>query len=298
VEDIVDGVKIRRFENRWRAKDGRYHWISWDCTCLTEDGVYYASGWDVSAEKRQARQRERHLEFEQQLIGIVSHDLRNPIAAIALTAEALMRKKDVAATLERPLQRITHSAKRAERMIFDLLDFTQARLGTGLIMHRSRVDIGEVAGRCLDDLQVVHPSRQLTLVVNGDPVIDADGDRLAQVITNLAGNGLKYSPHDAPVTVTLTHTPDAFTLEVHNEGDPINPSELPYIFKPLRRGSRLGQTERNIGLGLYIVKEIVKAHGGTIAVTSDLLHGTTFKVCLPQSVPSGKALPRPSAARV
>jgi len=295
-ENLMDGAKIYRFENRWRAKDGRYHWISWDCSSPTEEGLFYASGWDVSAEKRQARQRERHLEFEQQLIGIVSHDLRNPIAAIALTAEALMRKKDLAPTLERPLQRITHSAKRAERMIFDLLDFTQARLGSGLIMHRSQVDMLEVARRCLDDLQTIHPTRQLNLVSHGDPVVDADGDRMAQVITNLAGNGLKYSPHDAPVTLTLTHAPDAFTLEVHNEGDPIPPSELPHIFKLLRRGSHLGQAERNIGLGLYIVKEIVKAHGGTIGVTSDLLHGTTFKVSLPQAPQPARALARPITA--
>ncbi|AKJ01844.1 Chemotaxis protein methyltransferase CheR [Archangium gephyra] len=239
---------------------------------------------DVTRHKEQEAELRRRVEFEQQLIGIVSHDLRNPINAITLAAHALLRREELDARATKSASRILSSAERATRMIRDLLDFTQARLGGGISLERRPTDLRHLVDQVLDEVGVAWPERHLEVRQRGCTRGDWDSDRMAQVVSNLVTNALKYSPMDTPVSVELRGGDEAVELWVHNDGPPIPPELLPRLFEPLQRGTlQADRASRSIGLGLYIVKHLVEAHGGTVAARSGQGRGTTFTVRLPRS---------------
>ncbi|WP_375771944.1 ATP-binding protein [Archangium gephyra] len=238
---------------------------------------------DVTRQKEQEAELRRRVEFEQQLIGIVSHDLRNPIHAISLAAHALLRQEELDARATRAASRILSSAERAARMIRDLLDFTQARLGGGISLERRSTDLRHLVHQVLDEVEVAWPERHLQVSQRGCATGEWDSDRMAQVLSNLVTNALKYSPKDTPVRVELSAGSDTVELSVHNDGPPIPPDVLPRLFEPLQRGTpQVDRASRSIGLGLYIVKHLVEAHGGTVAAHSEQGQGTTFTVRLPR----------------
>lgn len=229
------------------------------------------------------KQARRRAEFEEQLIGIVSHDLRNPVSAILMSAQMLLKQEGLAERSFKGASRILSSAERATRLIADLLDFTQARLGEGIRIQRRRVIIHEVTRQVLEELQAAWPERDLQVNQSGDGEGEWDPDRLAQVVSNLVSNALRYSPPGTPVKVSTRAEPKTVVVEVHNLGRPIPPELLPHIFEAMKRGPQDGQSSgRSVGLGLYIVEQIVRAHGGTVAVQSTEAEGTTFTVQLPR----------------
>jgi PAS domain S-box-containing protein len=235
-----------------------------------------------SAQRRMEEERMRR-DFEQQLIGIVSHDLRNPLGAILLGTQLLLRRKDLDTRAVQSAERIRGSAERAMRLVRDLLDFTQARLGSGLKLKRERGDLHQVALEAVEELRAAYPERELHLEPAGDARGLWDSDRFAQVVDNLVGNALKYSPPDSPVHVRLEGAAHEVRMEVHNGGPPIDPEAMPRLFEPLQRAVSTADTaSRSVGLGLYIVDQIVRAHGGRILVTSTRETGTTFDVRLPR----------------
>jgi sigma-B regulation protein RsbU (phosphoserine phosphatase) len=238
---------------------------------------------DITEQKHLAAETRQRAEFERQLIGIVSHDLRNPLSAITLTA--LFLKRQVAdERQQRGIERIHMSAERANRMIRDVLDFTQARQGGGIPVQRKSVDLHELVRTVVDEMQAARPDRTIVLEQTGGGNGQWDPDRLAQVISNLLGNALQYSPADTPVRVSTRGEENAVLLEVQNTGAPISAELLPRIFEPLERGTSLVDNEgRSIGLGLYIVRHLVRAHDGTVNVLSNANEGTTFVVRLPRS---------------
>lgn len=217
----------------------------------------------------------------EQLIGIVSHDLRTPLNAVLL-GTSLLNSSGVSASQTRTLNRIASATRRANRLIEDLLDFTQARLGGGLRVHLREVDLHAVVSECVEELRLAWPGRMVEHRSGGDAVCWVDGDRIAQVITNLVSNAMTYGAVDKPITISSTVNSDRLTIEVHNDGPPVPPELLPHLFEPLRRGTqevKLGS--RSVGLGLYIVQQIAAAHGGTVRVHSQLGEGTTFVVSAP-----------------
>lgn len=237
------------------------------------------------AERARAEQEiKQRAEFEQQLIGIVSHDLRNPLNAITLGAEMLLLRDELTGKNGEAVRRILANAQRAARMIRDLLDFTQARLGGGIPVERKPLDLHTHAGQVLGELQHLHSDRKLELQREGDTRGEWDPDRIAQVIVNLVGNALKYSPSDTLVTVSVRGGAEQVCLEVHNYGEAIAPERLPHLFTPLSRGAgKVDMQTRSIGLGLFIVDSIVKGHGGRVTARSATGAGTTFSVELPRS---------------
>jgi PAS domain S-box-containing protein len=233
-----------------------------------------------------AEEQRKRSDFEQQLIGIVSHDLRNPLSAILLGATALARRENLDERSTKAVVRIQASAERAVRMVKDLLDFTQARLGGGIPVEPKPLDLHALTWQVVEEVRASFPERDLVVTAQGNGQGTWDADRMAQVVTNLASNALKYSPPDTPVSVRTRGDGDQVELEVHNEGAPIPPEALGRLFQPMQRASSQGDTAgRSVGLGLYIVDRIVQAHGGTIAVKSTEGEGTTFTVRLPRLAP-------------
>ncbi|MCP3143438.1 sensor histidine kinase [Pyxidicoccus xibeiensis] len=275
---------------RIRTRQGEERWL-WSRSLPRPGppgGPDYFEGFltDITQQKQAEEEVKRRIEFEQQLIGIVSHDLRNPLNAITLGAAMLLKREGLEEKVTGAVRRILSSAERAGRMIRDLLDFTQARLG-GIPVERAPLCLHALASQVLDELGHAHPERRLELTQEGDTQGAWDPDRMAQVISNLVGNALQYSPRDGVVTVRTRGEEDAVLLEVHNPGEPIPPERLPDLFKPLNRGTvRADMQTRSIGLGLYIVDSIVRAHGGTLHVSSTAAEGTCFTVRLPRGAPS------------
>ena len=234
-------------------------------------------------QQRDQEELRRRTEFEQQLIGIVSHDLRNPLGAITMAAGLLQVSPGLNERQLKAAHRIASSCERATRLIRDFLDFTQARLGSGIPLKPRPMDLHEVTRHVVDEVRQAHPTREVHLETSGEGQGEWDPDRISQVLTNLVGNALAYSPANTPVRVTTSSEPGFALLQVHNHGTPISPELLPQLFEPLTRGAPTeGQQSRSIGLGLYIVREILRGHSGSVEVSSSVETGTTFSVRLPQ----------------
>jgi signal transduction histidine kinase len=220
-------------------------------------------------------------QFRDQFIGVLSHDLRNPLAAITAGAALLALPEDNAQRRSSVVTRIMNSAQRMERMIGDLLDVTRARLGGFMPLERRVVDLQQVCEEAVIEIHAGHPDAVVGVETEGDLRGLWDPDRLAQVVSNLVAKAIQ---HGAGTPVTLA---------VHNGGAPIRPDILPVIFEPLVRGTE-GSAGRSIGLGLFIARAIVSAHGGDIRVSSSADAGTTFTVTLPKApapVPGSSASP-------
>lgn len=235
----------------------------------------------VALEKTRLDERGR---FRDRLIGIVSHDLRSPINTILLGTSMLLERDLLDAPATKTLTRVLTAAERAERMIRDLLDYTQAHLGGGIRVERKPNDLGQIARRVMDEVEVSHPECELELVYEGGNLTaELDADRIAQVIGNLLSNAVSHSSAGSRIHVALRGTDTDVSFDVHNTGSTIPAHRLREIFEPMQQiapGS--GRNQRSVGLGLYIVESIVVSHHGTIGVTSTESEGTTFTVRIPR----------------
>jgi signal transduction histidine kinase len=240
---------------------------------------------DITDLKQAQEEAHRAEDFRERFLGIVSHDLRNPLSAIIASAGFLLDDESLNGRQLRPVQRIARSADRMARMIADLLDFTRGRLGGGIPLSRQpATNLRHICRHVVDELEASHPGRELRLTAEGHFVGEWDADRLAQVIGNLGKNALDYSPEGTPVDFRLHDEGTALCLEVHNQGAPIPEDRLTHLFEPFRRASQdESRPSPGLGLGLYIVQQIVQAHGGTIEVRSTVADGTTFTVRLPRT---------------
>ena len=234
----------------------------------------------VETEKQLAAEALTRATYAEQLVGIVSHDLRNPLSAIQLGVVALTRSKPTEQQ-QRILDRISRSANRTNRLIADLLDFTQARLGSGLVANRLPMDLHAVVAEAIDELSTVFPQRQFRHVATGTGEVPGDIDRLTQLIGNLVANAAAYGEPGTPITVISAIADSDFSVSVHNLGRPIPPELLPRLFQPLVRGVENVGESSSVGLGLYIVDAIVKAHGGAMSVSSSAGSGTSFTGTFP-----------------
>jgi len=234
----------------------------------------------AQATRLQADARDR-ADFAEQMMGIVSHDLRNPLSSIQMSG-ALLARSELALSQQRTIARISRSAERATRLISDLLDFTQARLGRGLAVSMVEIELHECVADTVEELRHIHPARALNHQRLGAGACVGDADRLAQLVGNLVSNAMTYGLADEPVTVVSMIDATRFTLSVHNQGAPIPAEMQATLFQPMTRGTSAGASARSVGLGLYIVSEIAKAHGGGVTVRSVAGEGTTFTVVCPR----------------
>jgi hypothetical protein len=220
--------------------------------------------------------------FRDQFIGVLSHDLRTPLAAVTAGAALLAMPEDNPERRGRVVTRILSSAQRMERMIGDLLDLASARLGGSIPLKRRPASLQQVCDEVIMEIRARHPDADLRLDTSGDLRGQWDPDRLAQVVSNLVGNAIQHGG-GTPITLTGHDQGDSVTLAVHNGGPPIAPDVLPVLFEPLARGRAEGASH-GIGLGLYIARAIVTAHSGHIQPSSSADAGTTFTVKLPKEL--------------
>jgi signal transduction histidine kinase len=218
--------------------------------------------------------------FRDQFIGVLSHDLRTPLGAITAGAALLAVPEDNPQRRSRVVARIMSSAQRMERMIGDLLDLTRTRLGGSIPLKRRPADLEHVCEEAIMEIRAGQPDAVLRWQGSGDLRGEWDADRLTQVVSNLVANAIQHGG-GTPITFTAQEDRDSVTLAIHNGGPPIPADVLPLIFEPLARGHGDG-TGGRIGLGLFIARAIVSAHGGNIHVSSSSDAGTTFTVALPK----------------
>lgn len=277
-------------EFRLLGGDDKYRWHLGRAHSLRDEkGVvarWFGTNTDIDETKIIREDLKRRSEFERYLVGIVSHDLRNPLNAILLSGGTLQKREDLDPKATRAVTRILSSADRASRMIRDLLDFTRVRLGGEIPIVPSKVDVPELVRAGIDELEAANPARKIIVTHEGDREAVCDPDRIGQVLQNLTQNAINFSPEGSPVSVSTRGDAQKITLTVHNQGEPIPSDQLGRIFEPLQRATLdVDRTGRSIGLGLYIVRNIVKAHHGGVDVKSSAVEGTTFTIRLPRALP-------------
>jgi signal transduction histidine kinase len=227
-------------------------------------------------------------DYRDQLIAIVSHDLRNPLSGILMGSGVLTRTEGLDDKSARLATRIQNSAKRMVRIVDDLLDLTRTRLGSEIQIVRRPMDAGPICEMVIAELEGSHPHAVIRYTSKGDLRGEWDSDRLAQVVSNLVGNALQHGDTDKSISVTAQAHGDEIALAISNAGPPIPENALNGIFEPnVRNVQNPAKASTGLGLGLFIAKELVTAHGGTLGVTSTAADGTTFTVRLPRLAPEG-----------
>jgi signal transduction histidine kinase len=219
------------------------------------------------------------------LLGMLSHDMRSPLQTIQITATYLSRLH-AGDSVSAAAQRLIDSGRRVQALLDDLTDFNRVNLGVGLPIARSDIDAGLLCAEELARLRVVHPGRLFELSVDGDCCGQWDGRRLQQLVCNLVVNAVKYGAADEAVRIEVVGDDAEIRLEVHNRGPTISAPTLARIFEPLTGGPDTAD-QPGLGLGLFIVREIARAHGGDVTATSR--DGTTvFATRLPKRTDAGR----------
>ena len=230
---------------------------------------------ELSLARAQAEDRAK---FAEQLVGVVSHDIRNPLAVIDMST-VLLQKGVSGAQQEAVVARIHRSVGRVQHLVSDLLDFTEAKLGRGIKVHPRPVDLHQALAESVGELGVAFPSHDIRHEAAGPGACHADPDRIAQAVGNLVANATSHGAPGHPITVRSEGGDGRFRIRVHNHGPEIPPELMARLFEPMVRGSDV--RAQGVGLGLFIVHEIVGAHGGTVHVTSSAEGGTAFVIDLP-----------------
>jgi signal transduction histidine kinase len=228
-------------------------------------------------------------ESRHMFLAILSHDLRNPLHTIRTAATAVSLKNADPATAA-AMSMIKRNSDVMMHLIGDLIDFSSSGLGRAMPLNRGPVDLEVLCREVIESYRSTHPGGTLRLHSGGDVNGVWDASRIRQIIANLVGNAIQHGAPEGPVDLSVTSEGrSTVVLSVHNAGAPIPPDLLPTIFDPLKRyatrESAAQRTPGSIGLGLYIVREIVVAKGGTVTVNSTAEEGTTFTVRIPRYLP-------------
>jgi two-component system sensor histidine kinase/response regulator len=228
---------------------------------------------------KQRQELTETLRLNETFVAAVGHDLKSPLNAILVGADLILRTSTDPLT-RRTAERVHSSGRRMSRMVDELFDLARVRLGGGLPIERQRVDARALVERVVAEQQATSPDRKILLSAEGAAEAQWDSGRIEQVLANLIGNAVRHGVPEEPVAVTLRSDDASVWMTVHNRGA-IAPDLLPQIFAPFVSRQGMDSSE-GLGLGLYIVRQIVLAHGGDIDVHSTSDEGTTFSVRLPR----------------
>ena len=205
------------------------------------------------------------------LLGMLGHDMRSPLQVITLAATQLSAL-DAGAEVSEAASLLIHSGLRMKTLLDDLLDYNRFQLGVGIRVTRTRVDLASLFEVQLKQLRAANPARPIELRVNGAAEGEFDAPRVQRLLDNLAVNAIKYGDPGSLIVVDLAGDDDNVHFEVRNHGPAIEQSALNDLFEPLKRGSKnedpSSSSDGSLGLGLFIAREVAKAHGGEITATS------------------------------
>jgi signal transduction histidine kinase len=265
-----------------RGADGGFRWFLTRVQPLRDvDGCilrWFGSNTNID-------ERRRNGDFKEIFLGILGHDLRNPLSSILAIARVLNMRDDVSVEIRKRMDRVVASGVRMQRMIEQLLDLTRARLAGGIPVELSATALPflPLVSKIVDEVRVAHPQVTIETRVENHCAARIDSDRFEQVISNLLGNAVTHGDPKKPILVVLTSRGNGASLTVHNWGRPIHADFLPLLFNPFARIEKSSGRTVGLGLGLYISERIVDAHGGRLTVHSSADEGTRFEVLIPSS---------------
>jgi signal transduction histidine kinase len=217
------------------------------------------------------------------LLGMLGHDMRTPLQSIQMTASYLSQL-NAGEKVTQAASRLINSGARMKALLDELVEYNRAKLGLGIRVSPTEVDVADLFADELHELRAAHPERNLVLEVSGETRGVWDGPRLQRLLGNLVNNAVKYGAKDSPVRVVVADDKDRLRFDVKNMGRQIGQPVLNQLFAPLQRGQhdeRKYDPDAGLGLGLYIAREIATAHGGEIEARSEGPE-TIFSVRLPR----------------
>ncbi len=223
-----------------------------------------------------------HLDQEADLFtASIGHDLSNPVNAVTLSARRLMISRDLPDSERAAVQRIVFATERLTAMLADLRDFTRTRLGGFLIVHPEPCDVADLVRNIVGELEHAYANRRVTIECRGNLLVSVDRKRVSQLLSNLVANALEHGAENSDVRVSATREADAVIIEVRNAGPAIQPALMKRLFDPFSSSHKAPSNDGHLGLGLYIARQIARAHGGDVDVQSSGGAGTCVTVRLP-----------------
>ncbi len=267
-EIVLRGEPVLRFENRYRARDGTFHWFSW--VAVPEGDKFYCTVRDVTDDKRNVETiatQQAEAELREQFLAVLGHDLRNPVGAVGAGIRLLHGRATDASSIE-ILTQMQSSVLRMSELIDNLMDFARVRLGSGIGLRRMQTsDLAETIDRIVEELRLVFPRAEIETDVRLSRPLNIDVLRIAQLLSNLLGNAIMHGDAAAPIRVLAVHEGDELTISVTNKGAPIPEAVHAKLFQPFFRGE-VRPSQHGLGLGLYIASEIARAHDGSLIASS------------------------------
>ncbi len=288
---LMSGFSIDLLASEYRALRASVLklWFA-DNTCNTqeqaEELIRFNEALDRALEESITRYTESMIMSQDIFLGVLGHDLRNPLSSIGAGAQLLMYGTDVDGRSTRLGSQMFTSVMRMNKMLDNLLNFTQSRIGGGLKIIHETVDLAQISNQVAEEFRLAHPDRNIYNETRGDCTGYWDAGRLSQAYQNLISNALQYGAAESAITITTTAFDDYIVFTVQNEGIPIPVESQRHIFDLMHRIPHVEDErnmKKNLGLGLYIVREIVTAHKGDISVSSTKEKGTIFRVQLPKN---------------
>jgi PAS domain S-box-containing protein len=277
---ILQGEPILQFENRYLHADGSAVWLSWNA--VPEATGFFCNARDVTAQKAQASLLATHEEeakLREQFIAVLGHDLRNPLAAVD-AALRLLRRDPAPADAVDLIGSAQGALARMSRLIDDVLDFARTRLGEGLAIDAARARaLRPALTQTIEEIRLAHPDIRIDAEFAFADPVPCDPARIAQLLSNLLANAVTHGARGAPISVTARDEAGQFVLSVTNSGAPIPERVRHKLFQPFTR-SDIRESQNGLGLGLFIARQIARAHDGTLDVVSDA-KATRFTLAIP-----------------
>lgn len=256
-----------------------------------QDMIRFNEAIDQAQTESMARYGKMLREAQNLFLAILGHDVRTPLGAVSMGAQVLLMDQTLPSKALKVGLRILNSSKRMDAIVRDLLDFSTTHLGGGIPIDPRTVDLLEICQHTIDEAKTFYPDRKFEMRAEGHLTGAWDGQRMGQAFSNLISNAIQHSTPETTIRVSISGMSDEVVYEVNNDAEVFSPTKLRTLFDPIKRfairpaSERVGARMQNLGLGLYVVKEIISAHDGEISVTSNTEDGVTFTVRLPRQTP-------------